>query len=324
MLQENEVNKKTWNAFVKKNGPRSGRFLHSYEWGEFQKATGNKVTRLVWKKKDAIQAAGLIVKKQLRFFGSYTYCPRGPIVSGDFKIKPRDLKKSLGGVFFRFEQTDEKLFDEAKLVSEIQPSHTLITDLSLSEEELLKNMHEKTRYNIRLATKKKVRVAFQSASFEEVWKLFEQTSTRGGFRLHGKTYYEKMIENLGSGDCKAFLATAWHDEDLLAANIMIDFDKTRTYLHGASSNKKRNLMGPYLLHWELMRSAKSEGMKEYDWWGVAPEGADKNHPWSGISRFKRGFDGEEIAYHGTYDLVFDSIKYSFYRLLQFLRGRRQS
>jgi peptidoglycan pentaglycine glycine transferase (the first glycine) len=320
MVTENDVNKKTWTNFVKKNGPESGRFLHSFEWGEFQKETGVTVRRFVWKKKDVIEAVAQVAHRRVKFFGVYDCCSRGPIVSGNFKMKVEELKKIFpSSSFFRFEQLNKVVIKKAKKVSEIQPAHTLITDLSDSEELLLKNMHQKTRYNIRVAMKKKVRVAFQSVSFREAWELFEDTSKRGEFRLHGKEYYEKMLNSLGVGECKAFLATAWHDDDLLAANIMIDFDGTRTYLHGASSNKKRNMMGPYLLHFELMKDAKVKGLKFYDWWGVAPEGAAKSHSWSGISRFKRGFGGKEVEYLGTYDLPLKPLTYYLYRLAKLIR-----
>lgn len=119
----------------------------------------------------------------------------------------------------------------------------------------------------------------------------------------------------------AFLAIAKHENDILATNIMIDFGDTRTYLHGASSNVKRNLMAPYLLHWELMKDAQSKGIKFYDWWGIAPIDAPADHPWAGISRFKRGFGGEEVEYPGTFDLVLHPIKYRFYQFIRSLRRR---
>lgn len=320
MIQENNVNKPTWKDFVKKNGPESGRFLQSYEWGDFQEATGSQVKRFVIEESDELKAVFQVIEKKVSFFGMYQYCPRGPIVVSGFQIDKNEIKNCFSDSFvFRFEQTSQRILKSASKISEIQPAHTLITNLSVSEETLLKHMHEKTRYNIRLAQKKGVRVEIGSGSFDEVWKLFEQTSNRGEFRLHSKEYYKKMLDELSSKECKAFLAKAFHDNDLLAANIMIDFDDTRTYLHGASSNTKRNLMAPYLLHWELMKDAKRKSLQFYDWWGVAPIGAGASHPWNGISRFKRGFGGKEIEYLGTYDLVLNQYKYSLYRFIKLIR-----
>ena len=197
---------------------------------------------------------------------------------------------------------------------DLQPSHTLITNLEPSEKQLLANMHEKTRYNIRLAEKKGVQIEIGTATIDEVWRVFEMTSSRDEFRLHGKEYYRKMLQHTN-----AFLAVAKHDGEILAANILIDFGKTRSYLHGASSNVKRNFMAPYLLQWELMKDAKIHGMKSYDWWGVAPVHASSTHEWSGISRFKRGFGGEEVSYPGTFDVVLHPIKYKLYQFARMLR-----
>jgi lipid II:glycine glycyltransferase (peptidoglycan interpeptide bridge formation enzyme) len=168
-------------------------------------------------------------------------------------------------------------------------------------------------------------INLEETHFEEAWRVFEQTASRDVFRLHPKAYYRRMIQakeierSRGREVCRAFLATASHEGEILAANVMIDFGDTRTYLHGASSNVKRNFMAPYLLHWELMKDAKSRGIAFYDWWGVAPIEADANHTWAGISRFKRGFGGEEISYPGTFDCVLRPWHYSIYHYLRTVR-----
>ncbi|SRR3989339_1937276 len=316
------MNHTSWNKFVREHGPRSGRFLQSWEWGEFQKVAGEQVNRQMFSGLKAGSASGgeeddqvigiaQWLDRSIPLFGSYRFCPKGPI--GAWQPTGPDT------LFLRIESSDSDLPPHATKSIDLDPSHTWITDVSSTEEDLLAGMHPKTRYNIRVAQKHGVRVDIESYDFEAVWALFEQTSSRGQFRLHRKTYYKQMIESLAGGECRAFLATAFFEEKLLAANIMIDFGDTRTYLHGASSNEQRNLMGPYLLHWELMRDAKEQGFRFYDWWGVAPMDAPEDHPWSGISRFKRGFGGEEVASLGTYDVVLKSWRYRLYLLVRHIR-----
>ncbi len=312
----NALNKNEWDAFVLKHGPKSGLFLQSWNWGEFQKASGEKVDRVVWMRNGDVCAIAQVIHKTLSQFGSYTYIPRGPICGEHLLISVSNLSEQ--DVFVRMEPElagqAQDLPERVIKTRDLQPAHTLITDLSQTDEQLLSNMHEKTRYNIRLAEKKGVQIEIGTVSIDEVWHVFEMTSSRDEFRLHGKDYYKKMIETSG-----AFIAIAKHESDILAANIMIDFGGVRTYLHGASSNVKRNLMGPYLLHWELMKNAKVNGIQSYDWWGVAPVDALSTHPWAGISRFKRGFGGEEVEYPGTFDLVIRPIKYQIYQLMRKLR-----
>lgn len=322
----NALKKSEWDAFVLKYGPRSGRFLQSWSWGEFQKTAGEEVERVVWMSDaNEVSAIAQVIRKTIPHFGTYAYVTRGPIIASSFTppAKERLGEVSITDVavhdlFLRIELPIERGQGTppitGKRINPIQPAHTLITNLSLTTDELLANMHEKTRYNIRLAEKKGVVIKIGSATIDEVWPVFEATASRDAFRLHGKEYYRKMIE---SG--VAFLAIAKHDDDILAANIMIDFGDTRTYLHGASSNVKRNLMAPYLLHWELMKDAQSRGIKFYDWWGVAPLDASSTHAWAGISRFKRGFGGEDVSYSDAVDVVLKHVRYFFYKLVRKLK-----
>jgi lipid II:glycine glycyltransferase (peptidoglycan interpeptide bridge formation enzyme) len=70
-------------------------------------------------------------------------------------------------------------------------------------------------------------------------------------------------------------------------------------------------MPTYALQWRAICEAKNMRCRIYDFWGVSPKG-DKNHPWTGISRFKRGFGGEELSFGGAYDMAFDG---RYYKLL---------
>ena len=304
------IDKKIWNEFVKNHAPRSGAFLQSWEWGLFQKSVGEDLRRKVYRDEGKVVGLGQWIDRSLPFFGRYGFCPKGPLG----KWQPNQD----GQMFLRVESNDSKLPSYARKTIDLDPADTVITDLSVSEEDLLAAMHHKTRYNIGLAKRHGVHVHVSSVDFDNVWKLFEQTASRGQFRLHPRDYYENMLSTLSGGECKAFLATASYEHEVIAANVMVDFNGVRTYLHGASGSQHRKIMAPYLLHWELMRDAKTHGLTHYDWWGVAPENA-KHHPWAGISRFKRGFGGEEVGSPGTFDLVNKKFVYKLYQLARKIR-----
>ena len=70
-------------------------------------------------------------------------------------------------------------------------------------------------------------------------------------------------------------------------------------------------MAPYLLHFEIMRRAKSMGYEWYDLWGIAPEN-EPDHPWQNISVFKRKFGGRELNLVPTLDYVYDPVAYNRY------------
>ncbi|MBU0531826.1 MAG: peptidoglycan bridge formation glycyltransferase FemA/FemB family protein [Candidatus Uhrbacteria bacterium] len=314
--------KEQWNKFVAQHGPRSGAFLHSFEWGRFQEAIGRKVHRVgAFQGEDQI-AAALVIEHSLPAGQKYVYCPRGPIFV-DKKFNPevleeiaRDFAAGSKAMFFRFEPPVETASTKTSRIIKptvsVQPKETLILDLSLGMDELLAEMHHKTRYNMRLAEKKGVEVVeLGLEDFDSVWDLFHQTATRNEFRLHEKSHYTKLFDSLPkSGEPAVRLIGARHEGDLIAAVINIDFAGTRTYLHGASATFKRNLMAPFAIHAHEITNAIDCGFLWYDLWGIS----DVNPNWKGITRFKRGFGGIEIAYSGTYDLILRQPQYMLYSL----------
>jgi len=301
--------------------------------------------RYLQKENEKWLLSALILTHELPLKGKkYLYSPRGPIINflSFGKKKPiallekflkegETIAKKEGAVFFRMdpEWLDGKeladfmgRFKLKKSSKEIQPRRTLIVDLIKTEDEILAVMHEKTRYNIRLADRKGVSVSrhhvVKTEDFEESWGLLKETARRDKFRFHKRAYYEGMLTLGGTvplkGDCPPSrdlvveLFTARYKGKLLAANIVAFFGKRATYLHGASSDEHRNVMAPYLLQWGIMKEAKKRGCTEYDLWGIS----EKN--WPGVTRFKKGFGGHVVSYVGAYDYPFSKFWYRAYVL----------
>ncbi len=326
----NLEDKNQLNEFIIRAG---GVFLQSWEWGEFQEKIGAKVWRLGIEDNNELVAAATIIKKKLPFGRSYFYSPQGPISHNTYHVthnieflfsEIERIAKGEGVIFFRFEPPaiiHNSLFVIQKTI-DVQPNKTLILDLSKSEEELLKAMHEKTRYNIRLAEKKGVKVIEAGVNkFKDFWNLLDQTSGRDKFRPHGRDYYQAMLGVAGDinppsplkkggegGVIKLFFAQ--YQGKLIATGIFSFFSDTVTYLHGGSADEHRNVMAPYLLQWQVIKLAKSLEYKYYDFYGI-----DENK-WPGVTRFKRGFGGTEVKYPGTFDLVFGKRWYNIYKLVR--------
>ena len=53
--------------------------LHSWNWGEFNKITGEKIWRLGVFDNDKLEAAALVIKVKARR-GSFLFVPHGPII----------------------------------------------------------------------------------------------------------------------------------------------------------------------------------------------------------------------------------------------------
>ncbi len=300
----------------------NGVFLQSLEWAEIQKNDGQKVLLKKIEDNEKIVAYFLVIERKVFKNIKYWYIPRGPIIFKNNNWSWEDFFSSLGEdaiennvVFIRLEPIRSDFDNFIKTKSEyivktkdIQPSHTTFLDLSFNSDILLRGMAQKTRYNIRLAEKKGVNIIRADIkNFDDFWRLMSLTSKRDQFFIHNKEYYYNLIKN-GAEFIRLYLAKL--DDRVLALGLFSFFSDTVSYLHGASDNSMRNVMAPYLLQWEVIKKAQEEGYKYYDFYGVD----DKK--WPGVSRFKRGFAGNDFSFLGTYDFIVNKKKYSLYKLMR--------
>ena len=315
-----KINKEQLNSFV--GSQKHSQFLQSYEWGEFQ---GN-VLRYGMEDNGKIIFAFSLLEKKLLLNKKYFYCPRV-----NLEILNNRQEEFLFNEIKKLTKRDNVVFVRVEPVSkfpisnppagragfqlpisktiDIQASKTSILDISRGEDEILKSMHQKTRYNIRLAERKGVRVRVgDKDDFEKFWEIINETKNRDGFRLHAKEHYQKMLD-LDFVE----LIIAEYKNDIIAANIVSYFGDMASYLHGSSSDKYRNVMAPFAIQWFTIKYAKSKNIQYYDFNGVDEK------KWPGVTRFKRGFNGIEINYPGAFDVVFDSSCYKKYQLLRKIR-----
>lgn len=338
------LDKEIWRDFVKRNKGVSGQeFLLSPEWFEIvsREGEGNKVLAVVRdldygdKGPQASDFLCLIVliRKPLgkRFF--YWYAPRGPLFNKELKEEEykavskflflaisRIAKKALflkiepavknrkfwNNIFPKFKISP---FLKMKKVKDIQPRKTVVLNLEKDADTLLKEMHQKTRYNIRLAKKKGVEIKEGTKdNLLEFWRLMQITSSRDSFKIHSKTHYQNLLVN--SDFIKLYFAV--YDDKRIAAALVCFFGSKATYLHGASDNEYRKVMAPHLLQWEIIKRAQEKGIKLYDFYGIDEK------KWPGVTRFKKGFSKDERKYAGTFDVVFRPAMYKVYRLVKFL------
>jgi peptidoglycan pentaglycine glycine transferase (the first glycine) len=91
--------------------------------------------------------------------------------------------------------------------------------------------------------------------------------------------------------------------------------RTATYYYGGSRAIHRNMMAPYLLHFEIMRKAKILGCQTYDLFGVAPE-SKPGDSWTDISVFKRKFGGQELHLVPTLEYIYDPSAYQEWKAIE--------
>lgn len=305
---------------VSKQDLKGAEFLVSPEWRELLKAEGATVENSAMLEDGKITVLFNEVKKNIPL-GFFYYYPRGPLIdpvlsTAEKKVLEKifkDRAKEQGAIFLRLEPN--YLWSGLKETVALQPAQTLILDLKLNEEELLAAMHQKTRYNIRLANKKGVTVRLGTRDdFKDFWRLMRQTGARDNFGTHSKSHYETLLQN--PEFIKLFVAEV--KGQVIAAGLFAFYLDKVTYLHGASNYKQRALMAPYLLQWEVIKQAQKEGYQFYDFYGIDEK------KWPGVTRFKLGFGGRVANYPGTFDLVLQPFKYKVYNLLRRLNRRLRS
>lgn len=326
-----------WNAFVEEHGPQSGAFLQSWEWGEVLRAQGRVAQRETLVRGGAVRAVALWEQVRLPLGFRYRYMARGPIASSAddalAMCKRLVARAALSSELFLrcdlVQETDARVWEAhaRREAREVQPSVTLITDVTRSDDALLAAMHQKTRYNIRVAQRHGVEVAMHGSDDAEAMEtflaLYATTAQRHGVRLSTAAHIRAIVAQLHGRDGapRAFLASARLSDETLAMALCVDFAGTRTYAHGASSNAHKHTMAPHVLHWALLQDARACGLAAYDWWGVTPEGAGDYHRLAGVTRFKMGFGGTRVLYPPTCDVVLRPAWYAAYRTVTTLRRR---
>ncbi len=341
--------------FIQSNSPDGG-FLQSVYWRKFQESVGRKTFHLEEKgENENIVALADIIMHKLPIVGEYLYLPKGPVILNPKSetLNPKqiqilkskiqnhlfdliDLARENNAGWIRIEPNSKEELDLIKenlpermkirkSAVDMQPKEILVMDISESEEKILAQMKQKTRYNIRLAERKGVKafVSGEGKYIEEFLRLVKITAQRDKIRTHPENYYRKMFEVIPPNILKLYVAE--YDGKIITANLVVFFGKIATYLHGASDNIHREVMAPYLLQWRAIEDAKAAGCEKYDFGGVKIKShpnslleKERENSWAGITRFKTGFapNIEPIRFPGCWDIVLNSKKYFLYRAIQ--------
>jgi peptidoglycan pentaglycine glycine transferase (the first glycine) len=306
-----------------------GNLLQSWHWGELQSRFGWNVERLlVGDGRHGL--CSLQRSTSLLPGGAIYYVPRGPAVVEAARIQVLDAlegrARTGGGLVIRIEPNahvgDEwPAFFEGRGFTQgkpVQPQATQLLHIDLDPEPLKASFKPKTRYNLNLAERKGVKVS-GSTDIRTFAQLAAETAKRQGIHLPGAAYYQAAIDLFGPrDDVRLYLAE--HEGDTLAGIMVFRFGKTASYLFGGSSDRKRELMPNYLLHWQAMLDFRALGCDTYDWWGI-PEEPAPGHPWFGLYRFKTGFGGETVRYVGLYERVLRPGRFRAEQRLQQLKTR---
>ena len=327
-------------------------FLDSWNWGEFQKKMRGKIWRFgIYESTDLIGVALAIKVKAKR--GSFLLIPHGPVVlpschcersedsSPSGAKQPRDicerLLRKLKEIakqekcsFIRMSPIWERNQDNTKIFKECgfrrapiqtHPEDTWKLDISLSEDELLKNMRKTTRYLIKQAQKNKDIEIFQTQKLEDLEifnELHKQVSKTQKFIPFSLKYLKNEFLAFNT-DNQVSLFFGKYKGEVIAVSFVVLWSGIGFYHHAALLPKFRKIPIAYLLQWEAIREAKKRGCALYDFWGYVD---NPKHPWYGPTLFKMGFGGYSKHYVKTQDFVL-SQKYWLNYIIEFIRKKKR-
>ncbi|MBQ3452654.1 peptidoglycan bridge formation glycyltransferase FemA/FemB family protein [Candidatus Saccharibacteria bacterium] len=309
-----------WQKVVKKH-PEAN-FLQSPTYGKMHTIIGEKV---ILEDFDGGGWALMIIHDAKR--GRYMEIPCGPLLDwGDLKQTKkifgliRDIAKKEHCVFVRVRPQLPATSDNLQLLASLDlkkapmhlaAEHTVMIDLTKTEEELLAAMRRQTRYEVRRADKLGIRVSRDDSKdcFREFHSIQVETAKRQGFVPPSlNTLFAEREAFLGS----AWIYKATTDIDgvqkPMAYGLIIGDGLEADYYEAASTDLNRKLPGAYALLWQAMRDLKKAGYQRFNLWGIAPAG-QPNHRYAGVTTFKTGFGGEVVEYVPAHDMVISRMRY---------------
>ncbi|MEK7513891.1 MAG: peptidoglycan bridge formation glycyltransferase FemA/FemB family protein [Patescibacteria group bacterium] len=315
--------------------------LQSYEWGEFRQATGVEVIRKgIFEGKKLITPVQVTIHRTPKLNWNIGYFPKGPMPDENQLNALKQIGKENNCVMIKLEPNVNALVNNPEKPNQtwkaiglflrkrgcfpgrpLFTKHTFILNLKNDEEQLLAKMQPKTRYNLRLAEKKGVKIVRDNSDANFKWfvkLLFEETLIRQGFYAHNPEYFQKLWSILKPAGM-AHLMRAEYNGQPLAVYMVFIFNGKIYYPYGASSREHKELMAPNLLMWEIIKLGKKMDCESLDMWGALGPKPKPNDPWYGFHRFKQGYGGDLTESLGTYDLVLDLFRYPLYRVAEQLR-----
>lgn len=305
--------------------------LQTYEWGEFREKTGVKVIRRgVYEGNKLVAGFTLTIHKIPKTPWTVGYLPKGEYPTDTLIGELKKIGEQEKCIFIQLEpniikEKNDKLISEFGLRPAARPlftKYTFMLDLTPTEEELLKAMHPKTRYNIRVATRHGVQIIEDNSrtAFESYWHLTEETTKRQGFYAHSKLYHTiqwdtlNVAKNKKNNGLTSHLFLAKYKEKVVSAWLLFVFKDKLYYPYGASSSLHREVMANNLIMWETIRFGKNKGLKQFDMWGALGPNPNPKDPWFGFHSFKEKYGPVHVEFIGSYDLVVNPILYNSFKV----------
>ena len=341
-MQIKEITDKSqWENFILQN--KESTFLHSWNWGEFNKNTGEKIWRVgvFGSRNEAtprLVAVALIIKVKAKR-GSFLFIPQGPILRiSNIKyqisnilnelttfLKNLGRKERVGFVRISpvLENSDDNLnifkscgFRNAP-IHMMHPEMTWLLDITKSEEEILKGMRKTHRNLIRRAGKDGVEIIQNTDEkyLKTFYDIHMETVRRHKFVPFSYDYIKSEVDEFKNND-QISIFSAKYKNKIISSAIIVFFGNQAFYHHGSSLSEYNKIPSSYLILWEAIKEAKKRNKEIFNFYGIVEN--KPKHPWAGLSKFKKGFGGYKKSFLHCQDLPLNK-KYLITWLIETVR-----
>ena len=307
--------------------PKNEHILQSELWEKFQKSLGKKVVT------SHHRDYSFLATIEDTPVGRYLSVPYGPHLSDGNALRPaladlRTVAKREKAIFIRiepaihFSETELQKFGAVKS-KDINPAETWVIALPKERERLLQTLPRRLRgyYNTHEKKGITIKKSHDPSDIRFLADLQKKTFQSKNIHPFSQTYLAKELEQ-----DFATLYLAEYDSKIIAAILVFDDPYTRYYMQAASDKSYAKLNANGIITAQAIIDAWKAGIKEFDFWGIAPDDAPKDHPWAGFTAFKKSFAGAAKYYSGTYDIPINRARFALYKLLRkinlLLRGSK--
>lgn len=324
-------NRNLWNKFLDESKYQS--FLQDYEYGEIEKNLGKEILRLGIFDKELVGVCQLIGYKGKR--GNGLVIHHGPIIKKEYFFDGlRSIKEFLKRErltqqydFLRINpiNTEQECGENfKKLGFKLAPTYSVTENFWVKEikddEKMLEEMSENHRKQILDSLKKpflEIEKTNNLEKFEIFWSIYQDLAKRKKFIPYSKSLIQEEFKVFSQTNKALFflgkVENRYHSAALIIFSHQIAF-----YHHAASLPVKEPLN--YKMQWEIIQEAKRRNCQFYNFWGIARK-ETPDHPWYGLTQFKKGFGGKLIKLLPTVDYKFSWRYWLIYWWEKLKRGK---
>jgi len=308
---------------------KSKHFLQTGAWAEFQRAYGNETVSRNGTASDGGAWEYLAIVERGRF-SSRLYCPYGPLYTSKAALQEAlvSLRKEARSYLVDFARIEPRGALEAEELTtlglrpaarNVQPPDTIINDVradAVSEEDILLRGSTTRRQLYRYSLRDGVvyKTSYDPADIKYFLDMIHVVAKRTGIIPHEDAYFETLAATLFPQKAAGMLLSVLDDKPI-ATLIFYTDGTTAGYAHAGSVEGFRKLSPPSGLFMHLQFFARESGHTLLDTYGVAPEGASKEHAWAGFTQFKESFGGVRVHCPGTWELPVNKLRYTLYNMV---------